>query len=84
MPRYFREDRAELGSFAGVPTRDLTDEEYEALPEHLQRAVDESPLYQKSRPVVARRTAVRHEPTKEPEPEPAPEPAPEPEEQRDE
>lgn len=42
---------------AGVPLRDLDETEFEALPKHLQRSVDASDLYRKTRP--------RTEPAKE-------------------
>jgi hypothetical protein len=37
----------------GVPLRDLSEDEFKALPEHLQRAVDGSDLYRKTKPPVA-------------------------------
>lgn len=50
--RYYNEDRAEGGAqhIYGVPARDLTDDEYEALPDHLKQQVDGSPLYRKTAP----------------------------------
>lgn len=51
IARYYRADKNEAGAaFPGVPLRDLTDAEFEALPEHLQRDVDASELYQKTKP----------------------------------
>ena len=37
----------------GVPLRDLSEQEFAALPEHLQRSVDDSDLYRKTKPPVA-------------------------------
>lgn len=34
----------------GVPLRDLTEEEFEALPPWLQASVDASPMYRKTKP----------------------------------
>ena len=34
----------------GVPQRDISDDEYKALPKYLQKQVDASPLYLKSNP----------------------------------
>jgi hypothetical protein len=50
--RYYNEDKSEGGTLHiyGVPARDLSDEEYEALPKYLQKQVDASPLYLKSNP----------------------------------
>lgn len=50
--RYYNEDKSEGGAqhIYGVPARDLTDEEYEGLPEHLRAQVDGSPLYRKTNP----------------------------------
>lgn len=39
--------------FPGVPLRDLTEEDYDALPEWLQRSVDASPMYRKTKPAPA-------------------------------
>ena len=52
VARYFNEDRAEDGAqhIYGVPARDLTDDEYDALPKWLKAQVDDSPLYRKSNP----------------------------------
>lgn len=38
------------GHIPGVALRDLTQEEFDALPEWLQRSVDASPMYRKSKP----------------------------------
>lgn len=35
---------------SGVPLRDLTDEEFEQLPKHLQRSVDAADFYRKTKP----------------------------------
>jgi hypothetical protein len=41
VARYYdKEKNAEGASLAGVPLRDLTEEDFEALPAHLQRSVD--------------------------------------------
>ncbi len=43
-------DRAFL---SGVPLRDLSDDEWEALPQHLQRSVDALEFYRKTKPPSA-------------------------------
>lgn len=43
--------------FAQIPLRDLTQEEWDALPDHLKRSADASDLYRKTKP--------RTEPAKE-------------------
>ena len=37
-------------AFDGVPLRDLTEEEFEALPPWLQASVDAAPFYRKTKP----------------------------------
>jgi hypothetical protein len=41
--------------YAGVPARDLTQEEYDALPTYQQLEVDGSNLYRKTRPPEAKK-----------------------------
>lgn len=36
--------------FPGVPLRDLTSDEFDALPAHLQASLDASPFYRKTKP----------------------------------
>jgi hypothetical protein len=50
--RYYNADENKDGSqhIYGVPLADISDEEYAALPDHLQKQVDASPLYRKSAP----------------------------------
>jgi hypothetical protein len=51
IARYYDESRNEDGrAFDGVPLRDLTEEEFDALPFWLQASVDASPLYRKTKP----------------------------------
>lgn len=46
VARYYRHDRNVEGRyFPGVPLRDLTQAELDALPEHLRAAVEASELY---------------------------------------
>lgn len=55
IARYYDEARNPEGAFLdGVPLRDLTEEEFAALPAWLQASVDASPLYRKSRPRAER------------------------------
>jgi hypothetical protein len=50
IARYYDiEKNPEQAFLAGVPLRDLTDEEWEALPPHLQRSVDALPFYRKTK-----------------------------------
>jgi hypothetical protein len=35
---------------SGVPLRDLTEDEFEQLPKHLQRSVDAADFYRKTKP----------------------------------
>lgn len=55
--RYYNEDKADGQHIWGVPARDLTDDEYEALPRWLQQQVDDSPLYRKTAPPKKTTTA---------------------------
>lgn len=47
--RYYDEEKAGGQFFPGVPARDLEDEEYDALPKWLQKSIDDSPMYRKSK-----------------------------------
>ena len=47
--------------FPGVPLRDLTDDEYEALPEWQRREVDAAPFYRRTNPNPTRRKAEHEE-----------------------
>ena len=52
--RYYNEDKDDGSQHIyGVPKRDLTDAEYDALPKWLQAQVDASPLYRKTAPPKA-------------------------------
>lgn len=78
--RFFRPDlQSERGTFfPGVPMRDLSEEEFDGLPEWLRNSVDTDPTYQKSPPTAAQRAArprIPGAPPAPPEP-PAPEPTP--------
>lgn len=49
--RYYSEAANPDGAFfEGVPTRDLTQEEYDALSEQTQKNIDAHPMYRKSKP----------------------------------
>lgn len=50
--RYFDASKSEDGQrfISGVPTRDITTEEWDQLPAYLQRSVDASDLYRKTKP----------------------------------
>lgn len=55
IARYYDESKnSDGGSFPGVPLRDLTEEEFSSLPEWLQRSVDASPIYRKTKPRAER------------------------------
>jgi hypothetical protein len=45
---YVAEKNKEGGSFPGVPLRDLTEEEFDALTTWEQASIDASPLYRKT------------------------------------
>jgi hypothetical protein len=52
--RYYNEDKDDGSQHIyGVPKRDLTDAEFEALPKWLKAQVDDSPLYRKTAPPKA-------------------------------
>jgi hypothetical protein len=55
---YFDASKDDGGMFPGVPKRDLTDEEFEALPKWLQASVEASPMYRRTNPSPAPRKAV--------------------------
>lgn len=51
VARYLNEEAVTEGVFIpGVPLRDIEQEEYDALPKHLQQTVDASGLYRKTEP----------------------------------
>ncbi len=51
IARYLNEANVQEGVFfPGVPLADITEEEFDALPKHLQEAVDASPMYRKTKP----------------------------------
>lgn len=45
---YFDSSKDEGGEFPGVPKRDLTQDEFDALPKWLQASVEASPMYRKT------------------------------------
>jgi hypothetical protein len=54
VARYYNPDRnKEGGSFPGVPLRDLTEEEFDALTPNQQASIDASPIYRKTAPPKA-------------------------------
>lgn len=44
------ENNPDAGFYPGVPLDHVTQEEFDALPEHLQNTVDASPFYRKTKP----------------------------------
>lgn len=51
IARFYDESKnPDGGAIPGVPLGDMTEEEFDALPEWLQRSVDASPMYRKTRP----------------------------------
>lgn len=53
IARYYDEAKNPDGAgLPGVPLRDLTEEEYAALPEWLQQSVDNLPFYRRTRPAA--------------------------------
>jgi hypothetical protein len=72
IARYYDESRNEDGrAFDGVPLRDLTDEEFAALPEWLQLSVDASSLYRKTKPRADKAEDAPAEPEASPDAAPA-------------
>jgi hypothetical protein len=68
--KYYRPDRnpgteANPAMLPGVPLADLSDEEYEAFPEWLQRSIDASEMYQSTNPHPQPRRAARSDDEKE-------------------
>jgi hypothetical protein len=47
---YFDKDKDDGSMFPGVPKRDLTQEEFDALPKWQQASVEASPMYRKTNP----------------------------------
>lgn len=47
---YVAENNPDGGHFPGVGLRDLTEEEWDALPEGVQKSVDASDMYRKTKP----------------------------------
>lgn len=59
IARYYNAEKNPEGAFvSGVPLRDITEEEWQALPERLQRSADASGFYRKT-PIPATRTAAK-------------------------
>lgn len=52
--RYFDEAHDDGSAFGGVPKRDLTEDEFDALPAWLQASVDASPMYRKTKPAATK------------------------------
>lgn len=51
VARYYRADKnTDGGEFPGVPLRDLEADEWDLIPEWLQKSVDASGMYQKTNP----------------------------------
>jgi hypothetical protein len=51
IARYYVAEKNPEGAFLpGVPLADLSQEQFDALPEWLQQSVDASPLYRKTKP----------------------------------
>lgn len=54
IARHYVADKNPEGAFfPGVPLRDLTEDEFDALPEWLQRSVDAHDMYRKTAPPSA-------------------------------
>lgn len=58
---YIAEKNPDGGHIPGAPLRDITQEEFDALPEWLQRSVDASPMYRKTKPGESARAAPKPE-----------------------
>ena len=55
IARYYDETKNPEGAaLPGVPLRDITQDEYDALPAWLQASVDDSPMYRKTAPAKAK------------------------------
>lgn len=52
IARYYDQDKnpEDVRFIAGIPLRDVTEDEWEQLPKHLQRSADASDLYRKTKP----------------------------------
>lgn len=51
IARYYDESKnPDRAFFPGVPLRDLTQADYDALSKHQQASIDASPLYRKTKP----------------------------------
>lgn len=51
IARYYDEGKnLDGGALPGVPLADITEEDFNQLPEWLQRSVDASPMYRKTKP----------------------------------
>lgn len=51
IARYYDEAKNKEGAFfPGVPLRDLTDAEFDALPKRMQESIDACPFYRKTAP----------------------------------
>lgn len=88
VARYYDEEKAGGQFFPGVPARDLTEEEFDALPGWLQKSLDATKgpskgMYRKTKP-KGWKAPVEPEPEPTPEPTPVVEPEPEPEEEEEE
>jgi len=58
IARYYDEAKNPDGAhLPGVPLRDITEEEFDALPAWLQLSVDASPFYRKSKPAEQAKAA---------------------------
>lgn len=51
IARFYDESKNSDGAFfPGVPLRDLTDADWDALPQRLRESADASPMYRKTKP----------------------------------
>lgn len=65
IARYYDESKnPDRAYFPGVPLRDLTDDEWLALPQRYKDSVDAAPFYKKTKPPVESAPA-RQAPAKE-------------------
>lgn len=58
--RYYEEAKNPLGGvLPGVPLRDLEEDEFDALPEYIQKSIDQSEYFRKTKPADTRVSAAK-------------------------
>lgn len=66
IARYYEAEKNPLGdSVVGAGNRDYTEEEFEALPERVQRSMDAQPFFRKTKPSTATKQAAPEPPAVE-------------------